>query len=163
MMTVERAIVRGGDEKNLEMRQLTRPPGFAACRAEISKSTNSSTMNSRTTAGDKKMAFVLKEFQPAKPKSGYDIATENPMASLIYEASSSFDAGGTAADMNGPAGLTGLIHHDDYKRLKADVEHNRTDRTASPTPDPAYALPRPIHTDNSQRTRSPTKEIGKAA
>lgn len=98
-------------------------------------------MNSRTTAGDKKTAFVLKEFQPAKPKSGYDIAAANPLASLIYEPSS-FDAAG---DMNGPAGLTGLIHHDDYKRLKADVANNRIDRTASPTPDPAYVAPRLLY------------------
>jgi len=93
-------------------------------------------MNSRTSTGERAPAFVLKEFQKAKAKSGYDSVTISPIAPVIHSPST-LDSGDSASERLAPSGGGGLVHHDEYKRLKADLEF-RSDRPASPAPDPAY-------------------------
>lgn len=79
----------------------------------------------------KKSSFVLKEFQAQKDKSTNDavVSLRPGMYAL-------------ARDDDKEAKLKkdtiGLVQHDDFKRLKAEIEHNR-EKQVSPVNDPAYA------------------------
>jgi len=77
-----------------------------------------------------KSSFVLKEFQAQKDKSTNDavVSLRPGMYAL-------------ARDDDKEAKLKkdtiGLVQHDDFKRLKAEIEHNR-EKQISPVNDPAY-------------------------
>jgi hypothetical protein len=88
-----------------------------------------------SSPGEKKPVFVLKEFQAAKPKVGYESVTASSSTTVIY-APSTLDDVTSASEKNEPSRQTGLVRHDDYKRLRAELEFH-TERPISPTPDAA--------------------------
>ena len=79
---------------------------------------------------------MLKQFQKAKGKTGYESVTISPTAPVPLSPST-LDGGDSASEKTWASRPVGLVQHDEYKRLKADLEF-RSDRPASPTPDPAY-------------------------
>jgi len=83
---------------------------------------------------------MLKEFQKAKGKTGYESVTINPATPVIFSPSTP-DGGDSASEKTQSSRPIGLVQHDEYKRLKADLEF-RSDRPASPTPSPAYEFDR---------------------
>ena len=77
-----------------------------------------------------KSSFVLKEFQAQKDKS-----TNNAVVTLrpgMYALASNDDK-----EAQLKKDTIGLVQHDDFKRLKAEIEHNR-EKTISPVLDPTY-------------------------
>ena len=78
-----------------------------------------------------KPSFVLKEFQAQKDKSTNDaVVTLRPE---MYALARSADK-----EAKLKMDTIGLVQHDDFKRLKAEIEHNRG-KQISPVNDPACA------------------------
>ena len=92
-------------------------------------------MDARNRAAPvKKPSFVLKEFQAQKDKSTNDaVVTLRPEMYAL--------ARGDDKEAKLKKDTIGLVQHDDFKRLKAEIEHNR-EKQISPVNDPAYGTRR---------------------